>query len=210
MPKNDKDGRPLLGGVHHISINVTDFQRSLEFYRDVLGLEPVFEPEEVTGPGFARAAGLDRARFRYTQLKVGDGSTLVELVQFLEPKGSKTARKVYDPGAAHVEFKVDDVAAAKARLEARGVRFNSEPIRIGDGPLKREILRVLFGSRRPHIRAVRVMRAGKLGKKAIRPLARKTTALHQGSGTRAAPAEHKISYEKAHHERRGHGRSHDQ
>lgn len=127
----------LIEGIHHTSINVTDLERSLKFYRDVLGFEPLFEPEDVTGSGFVKAANLKGvAKFRYTHLKVGDGSTLIELIQFFEPKPGSNAQKVYETGTSHIEFRVRNIDEAKTSLEAKGLRFNTDPIRIGDGPLK--------------------------------------------------------------------------
>jgi len=126
----------LLRGIHHTALNVMDLERSLSFYRDVLGLNPLFEPEDVIGPGFGRAMKIDGARIRYAHLKAGDGSTLVELIQFMTPKAKDSKLNKYDTGAPHIAFRVDDIDKAKSKLEARGVKFMSEPVRIGDGSLK--------------------------------------------------------------------------
>lgn len=126
----------LLRGVHHTALNVTDLGRSLSFYRDVLGLKPLFEPEDVVGPGFGRAMKIKNAKIRYVHLAAGDGSTLVELIQFLTPKAKHSKLRKYDTGAPHIAFRVEDIDEAKDKLEAKGVRFISDPVRIGDGPLK--------------------------------------------------------------------------
>jgi catechol 2,3-dioxygenase-like lactoylglutathione lyase family enzyme len=125
-----------LRGIHHTALNVADLGRSLIFYRDVLGLKPLFEPEEVVGPGFGRAMKIDGAKIKYVHLAASDGSTLVELIQFLTPKPKNNKLRKYDTGAPHIAFRVDDIDEAKERLEAKGVRFISDPVRIGDGPLK--------------------------------------------------------------------------
>jgi catechol 2,3-dioxygenase-like lactoylglutathione lyase family enzyme len=127
--------RSLLKEIHHVSLNVMDLERSLRFYADVLGLEPLFKPEQVTGSGFARASKVDGAKIRYSVLRVGDGTTFVWLIQFLTPKADVSRQRTYDTGTPHIAFRVDDIDEAKAKLEAKGVEFNSEPIRIGDGPL---------------------------------------------------------------------------
>jgi catechol 2,3-dioxygenase-like lactoylglutathione lyase family enzyme len=126
---------PKLKEIHHVSLNVMDLERSLRFYRDVLGLEPLFGPEDVTGPGFGRATKIDGAKIRYTVLRVGDGTSLVWLIQFLAPRARPSRQQVHDTEAPHIAFRVDDIDEAKARLEARGVKFTSEPIRVDDGPL---------------------------------------------------------------------------
>jgi catechol 2,3-dioxygenase-like lactoylglutathione lyase family enzyme len=121
--------------IHHVSLNVMDLERSLKFYRDVLGLEPLFQPEDVMGPGFGKAARIDGAKIRYSVLRVGDGTSLVWLIQFLTPGAKPSKQRVYDTGAPHIAFRVDDIDEVKAKLESKGVKFNSEPIRVGDGPL---------------------------------------------------------------------------
>jgi catechol 2,3-dioxygenase-like lactoylglutathione lyase family enzyme len=128
-------GKPLLREIHHVSLNVMDLERSLKFYRDVLGFEQLFDPEEVGGTGFARAIGIDGAKIRYVVLRVGDGVSLVWLIQFLTPRAKANKQRPYATGAPHISFRVDDIDEAMTRLEAKGVKFNSEPIRIGDGPL---------------------------------------------------------------------------
>jgi len=126
----------LFRGVHHTALNVMDLERSLSFYRDVLGLKPLFEPEDVIGPGFGRAMKIDGAKIRYVHLEAGDESTIVELIQFLTPKAKHSKLRKYDTGAPHIAFRVDDIDEAKGKLEAKGVRFISDPVRIGDGPLE--------------------------------------------------------------------------
>ena len=40
-----------INGVSHVSINVSDMDRSIEFYRDMFGWEQLFD-EHMEGPGF--------------------------------------------------------------------------------------------------------------------------------------------------------------
>jgi glyoxylase I family protein len=49
----DKGGvRPRLAGLHHLGISVTNVDRSLRFYRDVLGADLLVEPNDGTSPSF--------------------------------------------------------------------------------------------------------------------------------------------------------------
>lgn len=61
---------------------------------------------------------------------------MIELIQFFEPKPGSSEQKMYQTGASHIEFRVRNIDEAKASLETNGLRFNSDPIRIGDVPLK--------------------------------------------------------------------------
>ena len=125
----------LLKGIHHVSLNVSNLERSLAFYRDVLSLEPLIPSENVEGSGFGRAVKIDGAKIRYAVLRAKDGATSLWLIQFLTPKARQSTQQANDTGAPHVAFNVDDIGEAKAKLEARGVKFNSEPIKVDDGPL---------------------------------------------------------------------------
>ena len=39
----------MIGGLHHVGITVSDLDRSLAFYRDLLGMEVVFTQEKEGG-----------------------------------------------------------------------------------------------------------------------------------------------------------------
>ncbi|MFJ9826083.1 VOC family protein [Streptomyces sp. NPDC101160] len=97
--------------VGHIGLNVTDIERSLGFYGDVLGFETLGE-------------GKDEGR-RYAFL--GQGGKLV-LTLWQQAEGG------YDAGRAglhHLAFQagsVDEVRAAEAALAARGVTFAYEGV----------------------------------------------------------------------------------
>jgi len=62
--------------------------------------------------------------------------TMLELLEYRTPP-SDTERPLLSHcrGATHVAFQVDDIAAAKAELEARGVEFYSDVNVVDDGVL---------------------------------------------------------------------------
>ncbi len=106
--------------LDHVGIAVRDLDAALEFYRDGLGLE-IGESEEVPSQQV-------RARF----VPVGDAS-----LELLEATGEQSAiaRSIErrGPGLHHVTLRVDDIAAALAHLEARGVRLVDRVPREGAG-----------------------------------------------------------------------------
>ena len=85
----------IIGGIHHVSLNVADTERSLAFYRDTLGLAPLPRPD------FA---------FAGAWLDAGDGRQ-VHLIQ--------TADVPPDLGQ-HLAFRVDDLHAAIDRIRDAG------------------------------------------------------------------------------------------
>jgi lactoylglutathione lyase len=122
--------------VHHTAINVTNIEKSIRFYGDVLGLKPLFEPQEASGKDLERTTRLKGATLLFTMLQVGDGQTLLELLQFVKPKGRPYTRRHCDVGAPHIAFRVDDIDAACRELKRKGIEFYSAPLRIASGPLK--------------------------------------------------------------------------
>src|SRR3954453_19186643 len=111
-------------GVHHTGLVVSDLDRSIDFYHDVLGLQFYNEPTPwFSGPELAKGVGVPGAELRQVTFWVGEQST-VELLEYRNPPQTATSPIPNNQlGAAHVCFRVDDVWAKKAELEAKGVVF---------------------------------------------------------------------------------------
>jgi len=104
--------------LDHIGIAVSNLDEALAFYRDALGLE-IEAPEEV-------ASQKVRAHF------IVAGVAALELLEATDPSSpiAKYLEK-RGPGLHHITLRVDDIAAALARLKARGVRLIDEAPRPG-------------------------------------------------------------------------------
>jgi methylmalonyl-CoA/ethylmalonyl-CoA epimerase len=104
--------------LDHIGIAVANLEEALRFYRDALGLE-IEMPEEVPSQHV-------RAHF------IPAGESALELLEATDaesPIAKYVARR--GPGLHHITLRVDDIAAALARLKARGVRLIDEVPRPG-------------------------------------------------------------------------------
>lgn len=104
--------------LDHIGIAVANLDEALAFYRDALGLE-VQVPEDVLSQGV-------RVHF------MPAGGAAIELLE-ATAEDSPIARYVAKrgPGLHHITLRVDDIAAALARLKSRGVRLIDEVPRPG-------------------------------------------------------------------------------
>ncbi|MBI2835689.1 MAG: methylmalonyl-CoA epimerase [Acidobacteria bacterium] len=104
--------------LDHIGIAVRNLDEALAFYRDALGL-PVEAHEDVESQGV-------RASF------LPAGGVELELLEATAPE-SPIARYLekHGPGLHHITLRVEDIAAALARLKARGVRLIDETPRNG-------------------------------------------------------------------------------
>lgn len=123
-------------GLDHVSVTVADLDRSLAFYRDLLGLR-VRETGEEEGGQMATIVGYPGVRFRFADVELGDGRIL-ELLQYLQPVGTPITQRTCDPGSGHIAFLVDDIDEAYAELVGAGVTVRSAPVTIEahPGPLR--------------------------------------------------------------------------
>jgi catechol 2,3-dioxygenase-like lactoylglutathione lyase family enzyme len=123
-----------LTGISHTSFTVSDMERSLAFYRDLLGLVVVGEVER-QGEFIEQVVGFPGARLRIVGLKLPHGSDhVLELIEYRSPRGQRIDTRTCNPGSTHLCFVTDDIHAAYEDLRGKGVRFKSAPVRVPSGP----------------------------------------------------------------------------
>jgi catechol 2,3-dioxygenase-like lactoylglutathione lyase family enzyme len=125
-------GNVQLGGIHHVSRSVSDMERSLGFYRDLLGFEVVLDTE-MSGDMLDREVGLEGAHLRLVELSTGPGHTMLELLQYFSPAPETASLRPCDAGAHHVAVLVDDIETAYRELVGEGVRFTCPPQEVDAG-----------------------------------------------------------------------------
>jgi catechol 2,3-dioxygenase-like lactoylglutathione lyase family enzyme len=121
----------MLHGIWHFSFTVADLDRSIAFYRDVLGFE-LIHTQEQTNEYTRRLVGYPDASLKIAQFAIPgqprDLSTHdLELVEYVSPKGTRGDSNICNPGAAHLAMAVDDIHGRYERLAAAGVSFVSPP-----------------------------------------------------------------------------------
>jgi len=104
--------------IHHAGITCTDVERSLSFYRDLLGMR-VLEDTRLTRPEVAALLGTDELDLRLVNLDAGDGR-IIELLQYTTPPGKQVDYTNRDPGTGHIALTVRDLDAVMAGIEAAG------------------------------------------------------------------------------------------
>jgi len=110
----------------HVGIAVSDLERALRFYRDVLGFR--FEHElHVEGEPSDTLLRLRGVNLDAVYL-VRDG-VRIELLRFANPPAPPHhARRMNEPGLTHLSFRVQDLDATLAALRAAGERVLEETI----------------------------------------------------------------------------------
>ena len=99
--------------VHHIAIICSDYERSLEFYKKVLGFTVLAENYR------------EESKSYKTDLALGN-EYVIELFSFPFPPERPTNPEA--AGLRHLAFEVDDILAEAKELERLGIEH--EPIRI--------------------------------------------------------------------------------
>jgi predicted enzyme related to lactoylglutathione lyase len=101
----------LVTGVDFVSVPTTDLERAMQFYGEVLGLP--------------RSSVWQRPGHEPVGAEFETGTVTLALTA-CEPLGIE-----FQPNKVPIALRVDDVAAARAELEARGVKFTSDIIDSG-------------------------------------------------------------------------------
>jgi catechol 2,3-dioxygenase-like lactoylglutathione lyase family enzyme len=119
--------------LHHTGYTVSDLDRSVAFYRDLLGCE-VIATQEKEGGYLAAIVGFPDAHVRMAHLRVPGGEHVIELFQYLAPRGGRVDAVPPDVGASHVCFVVDDLRSLYERLQESGIAsFVSPPVEVDTG-----------------------------------------------------------------------------
>ena len=105
---------------------VRDMDRSLHFYRDLLGLRVVRDKVRM-GPSYDTLLGIENVRLRVVLLEDGSSGNLLELVQFIEPRAHDHVPRENEIGGSTVCFVVDDLSELHGRLQRGDVESRSEP-----------------------------------------------------------------------------------
>ena len=118
----------MLKEILHVGLTVSDMDRSLKFYKDVLGLtfigELMMEGKE-TDLLFNR----DNVKARVCYLKGNDNiiSPPVELIQFIDEKIDKKDSDLFRTSISEICFMVENIDKEYKELKDKGVEFLSEP-----------------------------------------------------------------------------------
>lgn len=124
----------MITGLAHTALCVSDVDAAVAWYRDVLGLTVLSPPYRMEGDAITRDMGeLVPAPVVVKAAIVGvaDGSDrVIEVIEYPNAPGRPRPAdaSVVDYGFTHIALLCDDVAATRAELEAKGVRFLVEGI----------------------------------------------------------------------------------
>lgn len=117
----------------HTGITVSNLERSLAFWRDVLGFELSHRTHQ-TGELAAKITGVAGAEISLAVLKTPTGHKIELLEYFAPPDRQHVAPRPCDVGSIHVALTVDDLDAVLAAIAASGWKAAGQPQTLQSGP----------------------------------------------------------------------------
>lgn len=123
----------MIRGMHHAALSVSDIERSISFYSELLGLSLLRLIESSIDMDLGSVNGMPGSTARIAHL--GSDSMMLELFQYISPQArlAEPDRNQADIGYIHVGFTSTDVKADYRVLKAKGVSFLGEPVEFRPG-----------------------------------------------------------------------------
>lgn len=121
--------------AHHTGFTVSSLERSLAFYRDLLGFEVVFQwnPQ---APYIGELVGYPNVDLHAAILRLPSSDVFLELLEYRNIGQKPVDMANGNVGNGHIAFNVDELEPLYERLRAAGVKSVSEPITPTIGPNK--------------------------------------------------------------------------
>jgi catechol 2,3-dioxygenase-like lactoylglutathione lyase family enzyme len=117
----------------HTGITVSNLERSLAFWRDVLGFQ-LSHTAHQTGALATEITGVEGAEIKLAVLKA-PGAHKIELLEYFAPVDRKrTNLRPCDVGSVHVVLLVEDLNAALDRIAVSGWKTAGQPQILTKGP----------------------------------------------------------------------------
>lgn len=126
--------------VSHVAIGVSDMDRALRFYRDLLGLRVTLDTMERVGGITTLFANQRKGERRAVYMRFEDGPHASFIVLSQNPgEPSGQPLKVDQVGLHHFSFWVDDLRERVEKLKAAGVKIllpptESDTVAYGEPP----------------------------------------------------------------------------
>lgn len=125
--------------IDHINIVVTDLERSVRFYVDLLGLRET-RRARLTGAWIEAIVGLAGVDAEVAYVQPQGGGPRIELIRYHAPEGVDLPENARPNtrGLRHIAFQVEDMDGLHARLTEAGVPFFGPPVPVPHGVVRHD------------------------------------------------------------------------
>ena len=122
----------MITGMHHVGVVVKDLERTIEFYRDAMGLQ-LLSNRERSGNTASQLLG-----YEDTHVKIADMSTrddhVFHFLQYLNPpQVERPTEERNVRGATHLAFAVDDIEETYHAIIGQGATKLNPPVEVAPG-----------------------------------------------------------------------------
>ena len=123
--------------LRHVGITVTNIDKALYFYRDILGFE-VYKEMQESGEYIDKFSQLNGINVKTIKLKDGhDGA--IELLKYdshPKPNTKNKENTITEVGCSHIAFTIDKLDELCAKLKSNDIEFHCDPVKTPDGYAK--------------------------------------------------------------------------
>jgi len=121
--------------IRHFGIVVSDIERSLYFYRDLLGLKIKKDALE-KGEFISSILGLKDVEVRTVKMSADDNNLIELLCYKSHLRKTMEKKEICAIGASHPAFTVENLDHEYEKLKEKGIKFNCPPRVSPDGNAK--------------------------------------------------------------------------
>jgi len=117
-----------IAGIDHVSFTVSDLERTVDFYQNVVGMRLVGRKHRKAGDLGTALFGAKAREPGAAEILIADmelGGARVEFIQYLEPATTPYPGDPSVAGSAHIAILTEDIESEFRRLQAAGVRFHT-------------------------------------------------------------------------------------
>ena len=106
--------------LHHVTLFVTDMDRSLYLYQDILGFELLWRRDRVGGRQFSAFIGVPDIELELVFLKARTGGVALDLARIIQPVTEKSSTLVEDLAKVGLCLAVEDADKLHKKLIEEG------------------------------------------------------------------------------------------
>ena len=125
---------PLVIGYRHTGIIVNNMKKSLQFYKDFLGLK-IIQDFTDESEYINKITGIKNGYAHFIKLSMPDGSVL-ELLEYPSHRTKPHDLSIINVGIAHIALRVKNAQYAYDFLNSKGVELLSQPVLSSEGIAK--------------------------------------------------------------------------
>lgn len=129
----------MISSIRHLAFVVSDLEKSLKFYSDILGLK-IYRRFVEQGDFIDNLTGIKKVKLEWVKLIIPNGG-LIELLQYHshpdpDKQGSLSRSSSNRLGCSHIALTVKDLSKLHKKIISNGFSCKSEPLIAPGGKAK--------------------------------------------------------------------------